>query len=44
MSYAFSLLPNDALIAATCKFYGIRRIATYDKDFEKVDFLKVFVL
>ncbi|MDW7990496.1 MAG: PIN domain-containing protein, partial [Archaeoglobaceae archaeon] len=24
----YKLLPNDALIAATCKHYGIRRIAT----------------
>jgi predicted nucleic acid-binding protein len=38
---AHGLLPNDALIAATCKYYGIRRIATFDKDFEKIDFLEV---
>jgi len=37
----YSLLPNDALIAATCKYYGISRIATFDEDFEKVDFLEV---
>lgn len=43
-SYKFHLLPNDALIAATCKFYGIKRIATFDKDFERVDFLEVFIL
>ena len=24
----YGLLPNDALIAATCKHYGIKRIAT----------------
>lgn len=44
ISCTFGLLPNDALIAATCKFYGIRKIATFDKDFEKVDFLKIFAL
>ncbi|MEM2086519.1 MAG: PIN domain-containing protein [Archaeoglobaceae archaeon] len=35
------LLPNDALIAATCKHYGIRKIATFDEDFNRVDFLEV---
>lgn len=37
----YHLLPNDALIAATCKHYGIRKIATFDPDFDKVDFLEV---
>ena len=37
----YRLLPNDALIAATCRFYGIRRIATFDDDFRRVKFLKV---
>ena len=37
----YRLLPNDALIAATCKYYGIRKIATFDEDFERVDFLEV---
>ena len=37
----YRLLPNDALIAATCKYYGIKKIATFDDDFKKVDFLKV---
>ena len=37
----YNLLPNDALIAATCKYYGISKIATFDEDFEKVDFLEV---
>lgn len=44
ISYTFCLLPNDALIAATCKFYGIKKIATFDKDFEKVDFLEILRL
>ncbi len=35
------LLPNDALIAATCEYYGIRKIATFDEDFAKVDFLEI---
>ena len=42
--YQFNLLPNDALIAATCKFYGIQDIATFDNDFKRVDFLKVWGL
>lgn len=37
----YRLLPNDALIAATCKHYGIRKIATCDSDFDRVDFLEV---
>ena len=37
----YGLLPNDALIAATCKYYGINKIATFDDDFKKVDFLEV---
>jgi len=37
----YGLLPNDALIAATCKHYEIKRIATLDSDFKRVEFLKV---
>ena len=37
----YRLLPNDALIAATCKQYGITKIATFDADFERIDFLEV---
>jgi hypothetical protein len=40
----YGLLPNDALIAATCKIYGIERIATFDEDFRKVDFLEIVEL
>ncbi len=36
----YNLLPNDALIAATCRHYGIK-IATFDDDFKRVDFLEV---
>lgn len=32
----YQLLPNDALIAATCDFYGIEKIATFDDDFKRV--------
>ena len=37
----FKLLPNDALIVATCKHYGIKKIATFDEDFRRVDFLEL---
>ena len=37
----YKLLPNDALIAATCRHYGIKKIATFDEDFKRVDFLEV---
>ncbi|MCD6560011.1 PIN domain nuclease [Thermococci archaeon] len=37
----YSLLPNDALIALTCKVQKIDKIATFDSDFRGVDFLKV---
>lgn len=38
----FYLLPNDALIAAICRSHEIKRIATFDEDFKKVDFLEIF--
>lgn len=38
----YLFLPNDAIHAATCKYYGIKNIATNDSDFERVDFLKVW--
>lgn len=31
----YKLLPNDALIVATCKHYGIKKIATFDEDFRR---------
>ena len=37
----YRLLPNDALIAATCKHHGIKKIATFDEDFKRVDFLEI---
>jgi predicted nucleic acid-binding protein len=35
------LMPNDAVIAATCKFYDIKKLATFDDDFNRVDFLEI---
>jgi len=37
----FHLLPADALIASTCKHYGIEAILTFDEDFKRVPWLKV---
>jgi len=31
----YGLLPNDAMILATCKFYGIKYLVSFDSDFEK---------
>lgn len=42
LSKEYGLLPNDAIHAATCKYYDIKNIATNDSDFERVDFLKVW--
>lgn len=30
------LLPNDALIVATCREHAIKKIATFDRDFAKI--------
>ena len=43
ISREYGLFPNDALLAATYESYEIGKIATYDKDFRKVDFLEIFV-
>ncbi len=40
----YRLPPNDALIAATCKHHGIKKIATFDEDFKRVDFLEIITL
>ena len=37
----FHLLPADALIALTCRHYGINTILTFDEDFKRVPWLKV---
>jgi len=31
----YNLKPNDALILATCKYYGIKNLISVDEDFEK---------
>ena len=36
----YNLLPNDAQIAITCKYYNINTIATFDKDFKRIPWLK----
>ena len=36
----YRLLPSDALIALTCKHYGVDAIATFDDDFKRVPWLK----
>ena len=39
----YHLLPNDALIVATCKYYWIRKLASFDEDFKRVEFLEIKV-
>lgn len=34
------LLPSDAMIALTCKHYGISTILTFDEDFKRVPWLR----
>ncbi len=41
VSEKYGLLPNDAIIAATCIKHGITKIATFDADFEGIPFLKI---
>ncbi len=36
----YHLLLNDALIASTCKYYGIKKIASFNEDFDRVKFLE----
>ncbi len=31
----YGLLPNDAMILATCKFYGVKYLVSFDSDFEE---------
>ncbi len=37
----YSLPPSDAIIALTCKHYGIDTITTFDEDFKRIPWLKV---
>ena len=39
----YGLLPNDALIASTCKHYGVNIIATFDEDFKRIPWLRVIL-
>ncbi len=36
----YRLLPGDAIIALTCKHYGINTILTFDEDFKRIPWLK----
>ncbi len=37
----YRLLPSDAVIALTCRHYGIGTIITFDEDFKRVPWLRV---
>jgi len=37
----YRLTPSDAIIALTCRHYGIDTILTFDEDFKRVPWLKV---
>ena len=37
----YNLLPSDAIIALTCKHYGINTLLTFDEDFKRIPWLKV---
>ncbi len=37
----YQLTPSDAIIALTCKHYGIDAIITFDEDFKRIPWLKV---
>ncbi|KCZ73503.1 putative nucleic acid-binding protein, contains PIN domain [Candidatus Methanoperedens nitroreducens] len=40
LSKKYNLLFSDAIHAASCEIYGIKHIASNDRDFDRVDFLK----
>jgi len=40
----YRLLPNDALVVASAKYYNIDTLITRDGDFKKVDILKVILI
>ncbi|MCK4636878.1 MAG: PIN domain-containing protein [Methanomicrobia archaeon] len=44
ISWKYGLLTTDAFHVATMKQYGIKNIATFDKDFERVEFVNVVEL
>lgn len=37
----YRLLPNDALIVATCRAYNINDIATFDEDFKRIPWINI---
>jgi len=37
----YGLMPVDSIIALTCKHQGVNTIATLDKDFERIPWLRV---
>ena len=37
----YQLTPSDAIIALTCKYYGIDTILTFDEDFKRIPWLRV---
>ena len=37
----YRLAPRDAIIALTCKHYGINTILTFDEDFKRIPWLEV---
>ncbi len=37
----YGLMPADSIIALTCKHQGVNTIATLDKDFERIPWLRV---
>ena len=37
----YRLSPRDAIIALTCRYYGIDTILTFDEDFKRIPWLKV---
>lgn len=37
----FRVMPSDAMIALTCKHYGIDTILTFDEDFKRIPWLRV---
>jgi len=37
----YKLLPNDALIVATCRAHSIGDIATFDEDFKRIPWLRI---
>jgi len=38
---SLKLLPSDAIIALTCRHYGVGTILTFDEDFKRIPWLKV---